>query len=225
VDARSFGFIGRLTSGSNVEFTWKSSPTKTFQDALTRETIVGADGVGGNSSTVPRVLNALLGTKFKVVEGYKGTADTALAMQRGEVEGMVFTLQTLKTLHPDWLDPGAVNFLWLQAPTRYPGFPDVPSLAEFATNDEQRAILAFLCGNSALGRSLATPPGVPAETIALFRQAFDGMIKDSDFQADAARRKLPIDSAGGAEVEAIVKGTMETPSASIARLADILKQD
>jgi len=225
VDARSFGFIGRLASGSDVELTWKSSPTKTFQDALARETILGADGVGGNSSTVPRVLNALLGTKFKVVEGYKGTADAALAMQRGEVEGMVFSLQNLKALHPEWLDSGAVNFLWVQAPTRYPGFPDVPSLVEFATNDEQRAILGFLCANSALGRPLVAPPGVPAETIALFRQAFDAMIKDSDFQADAAKRKLPIDSAGGAEVEAIVKRTMETPPVSIARLEEILKQD
>src|SRR5882724_5089571 len=68
VDARSFGYIGRLAAGSDAELTWKTSPTKTFKDTLSRETIVGADGVGGNSSTVPRVLNALLGTRFKVVE-------------------------------------------------------------------------------------------------------------------------------------------------------------
>ena len=165
VDARAFGFIGRLVAGSDAELTWKTSQTKNFQDAMTRETIVGADGVGGNSSTIPRVLNALFGTRFKIVEGYKGTADTALAMQRGEVEGMIMSLQNLKALHPEWLEPGAVNFLWVQAPKRYNNFPDVPALVEFATNDEQRAILNFLCGNSALGRSLTTPPGVPAEIL------------------------------------------------------------
>src|SRR5262249_36342554 len=145
VDARDFGYIGRLAAGSDAELTWKTSATKTFKDALARETILGADGVGGNSSTVPRVLNALLGTKFKVVEGYKGTPDTALAMQRGEVEGMIFALQTIKTLHPDWIDQKAVNFLWVQAPQRVAEYPDVPTLVEFATNDEQRAILSFLC--------------------------------------------------------------------------------
>jgi tripartite-type tricarboxylate transporter receptor subunit TctC len=226
VDAATFGFIGRLASGSDVEITWKSSPTKTVEDALVRETIVGADGVGGNSSVVPRVLNAILGTKFKVVEGYKGTADAALAMQRGEVEGIIFPLQTLQSLHPDWLETGtAVNILWVQAPIRNPGFPNVPSLLELARDDDQRAMLGVLCATGALGRSLTTPPGVPAETIAVFRKAFDAMAKDSDFQADAVRRKLPIDYASGADVAAIVKQTMDTPPATLARLEQILKSD
>lgn len=223
VDARSFGYIGRLAAGTDAEITWNTSATKTFKDALTRETILGADGVGGNSSTVPRVLNALFGTKFKVVEGYKGVADAALAMQRGEVEGIVFALQTIKSLHPEWIEQKAVNFLWIQAPTRYAEYPDVPSLTEFATNDEQRAILGFLCGNAALGRSLTAPPGVPVEIIALYREAFDAMTKDADFKADAAKRKLPIDYASGSDVAATVKGIMETPPASIARLQEILR--
>src|SRR5262245_3030808 len=134
VDAGTFGYIGRMVTVTDIEITSASSPTKTFKDAQARETIVSSDGVGGVSSTVPRVLNAILGTKFKIVEGYKGTADQSLAVERGEVEGMSFALQNVKKLHPEWLE-GKVNFLWAIAPKRFAEFPDIPALVEFAQTD------------------------------------------------------------------------------------------
>jgi tripartite-type tricarboxylate transporter receptor subunit TctC len=105
---------------------------------------------------------------------------------------------------------------------RYPGSPEIPSVAEFAPNDAARTLIQIACSPAAIGKSLAAPPGVPAETIAALRQAFAAMLKDADFQADAARRKLPIEAATGEEMQSEVAAVMATPPAAIENLGRIL---
>jgi tripartite-type tricarboxylate transporter receptor subunit TctC len=223
VNANDFGFIGRLTSTVDVEITWKTSATKTFEDAKNRETIVGSSGVTSNASFVPRIMNALFGAKFKIVEGYKSAADAVLAMQRGEVEGTVQTLQTMNVLHPEWTAEGDVNILWQQTMKRHPNYPDIPAIGEFATNDAQRQVLALAASTSAIGRSLAVPPGTPPAVLQMYRTAFQQMIKDPEFIADAKTRKLPLDPATGDDVAGYVRETMATPAPAIEMLRDALK--
>jgi tripartite-type tricarboxylate transporter receptor subunit TctC len=208
-------------SGSDAEITWEASATKTFAGAQTRETIVGSAGPTSQGSIVPRITNAILGTRFKIVEGYKGTSDLALAMLRGEIEGMNFSLQNLPALHPEWIAEKKVQVLWLQALERDPAFPDVPTLTELAKDDGQRALLTFVTSDAAIGRSLAAPPGVPEATIALLRAAFDAMAGDGDFVADAAKRKLPLRPATGQRVQDWIKATMATSPETIERLKAI----
>lgn len=219
-----FGFIGRLSPSIDAEVTWYTSPTKTFDDAKQNETIVGSDGATSNGSTVVRVVNSLFGTKFQLIEGYKGAADIALAIQRGEVQAMIVSLQTVGTLYPDWLKDKKVNFLWQQATKRDPAFPDVPALVEFGTNDQEHVLLTMLASQGDIGKSVAAPPGTPAEVLAALRSAFDEMIQDPEFVADAAARKLPIDAASGETVQALIAGTMNSPPGAVAALAQILNK-
>jgi hypothetical protein len=204
------------------ELTWKTSPTKTFEDAKARETTVASSGQGDPAGFVPRIMNELFGTRFKIVQGYRGTADMALAMERGEVEGTLSSLPLMKTLHPDWVANNSVNVLWQNTAVRKPGFTGVPSIMEFAKNDQQRALLKLATSAGELGRSLAGPPGLPDDVVVSYRNAFDAMTRDSDFVADAKRRGLILDVASGNEIQALVKVTMGSPKSAVDHLVKII---
>ncbi|MEQ9692184.1 MAG: tripartite tricarboxylate transporter substrate-binding protein [Bauldia litoralis] len=223
IEPLAFRPIGRLTSIIEAQLTWHDSPTKTFADAQERETLVAGDGARGNASTVLSVMNARFGAKFNPVLGYKGTADMALAMERGEVEGIVHPLQTLDATHPDWVSENKVNFLWQQATARHPDYPEIPAIVEFADDAEGKALLSLLARQGEIGRSLSAPPGTPPETVEAFRAAFDAMIVDPDFIADARTRNLPLDPATGEEVEELIAATIESPAEVTAELNRILE--
>jgi len=223
VDPKAFGMIGRLSESRELEITWKTSPTKSFADAQQRETAMASDGATGNGSTVLRVLNTYFGTTFKLIEGYSGTAEMALAMERGEVEGMIASVQTMKNAHPEWIADGDIHILWQQAADRSPDFPDVPALVEFARNDEERALLDLLVAQGQIGKSLVAPPGLPAEMLAAYRAAFEQMIVDPGFLADAKKRALDIMPASAAELDAVVARTFASDPAVVEKLAAVLK--
>lgn len=223
VDPTTFGMIGRLAESRELEITWQSSPTKTFADAQQRETPMASDGPTGNGSTVLRVLNTYFGTKFKLIEGYSGTAEMTLAMERGEVEGMVASVQTVTVSHPDWIADRQVNVLWQQAADRSPLFADVPAIVEFAQNEEERSLLELLVVQGQIGKSLAAPPGVPEDVLAAFRAAYGQMIVDPDFLADAKKRNLDIMPGTPADLDAIVSRTLASDPAAVAKLAAVLK--
>jgi tripartite-type tricarboxylate transporter receptor subunit TctC len=225
VEAGDFGYVGRLTSPLGVAVTWHTSPTKTVADAKLRDTTMAATGATSMSSFIPRLLDALIGTKFKVVEGYKGSADMALAMERGEVGGLSWNLDSIASAHPNWLGADGVNILWLIALERNRHYPDIPALTEFAENEQQRALIAVVASEGGIGRSLALPPGVPDEVVAAYQSAFDQMIKDPGFIADAGRRMLPLDPASGSTVRDIVRTTLKTPPGTIEALDRILKSE
>ncbi len=223
VKADDFAYIGRVTSPASIVFTGDASPTKTIADAKMRETTMAASGAGASSSYLPRVANALLGTKFKVIEGYKGTADMALAMERGEVEGFTWNLDSIASSHPEWLGDEGLNIFFVTSVERSPRHPDTPALTELAENDEQRSLFALLAAEGDIGRSLVLPPGVSDDLIAAYRAAFDEMIRDPDFIAGAKQRGVPVDPASGEAVQKIVTTSMNVSPATIKVLADILK--
>jgi tripartite-type tricarboxylate transporter receptor subunit TctC len=225
LDVATLNYLGRLDSVISAEVTWHTSATKTIEDAKQRETTLASSGIASNSSFIPRMLNGMIGTKFKVVEGYKGIPDMAKAMESGEVEGTLLSATSITTMHPDWATDGSVNFLWLVATTRSPQFPGVPSLVEFAENDDQKQLLWLAASTADVGRPVVAPPGVPADRVEVLRRAFDAMIKDPDFLADANTRKLSLDPATGEAVQEAVRTTMSTPPAVVETLKKILAGD
>ena len=222
VDAASFNLIGRLSTNVELQVTWHTSATKSFEDAKRRETVTAATGATGISSFVPRTMNALLQTKFKVVDGYQGSAEMALAVERGEAEGMVQTWAGLQSTHPQWLSERRLNLLWQIGTSRHPELPDVPAIVELAQTPEQLSALKLIAGTADIGRSLAAPPGVPAERVQILRAGFDAMVKDAAFLADAKRRNLPIEPASGEEVQALVASAMATPESVLKTVRKIL---
>ena len=221
VDASTFNYIGRLDSLIAAEVTWHTSATKTVDDAKLRETTLASSGVASSSSFIPRMLNDMIGTKFTVVEGYKGIPDMSLAMERGEVEGALVSATTITMTNPDWLTDGKVNLLWLVATTSRPEFPGVPSIVELAQNEEQKELLWLAASTADVGRPLAAPPGVPSDRVEILRRAFNAMIRDPDFLADAKTRNLSLDPAPAEDVQAAVSKTMSTPPAIVEKLKAI----
>ncbi len=207
-----FGWIGRVDSLVNMAFLWKTSPVKTFADALTTQSTLSATGVGSTVYVYPNVINHLLGTKFKLVLGYKGSSEAMLAVERGEVEGHSTSWVALKVAHPSWIAEKSVNIIVQFALKRHPEMADVPTAIEVARTDEQRAILAPVMNAAEVGSAFFTTPGVPADRLTALRRAFDATMKDPEFLADVERTRLSVNPVAGEELQKLV-GEVSTPAA------------
>jgi tripartite-type tricarboxylate transporter receptor subunit TctC len=222
IDAGTYNFIGRLTSNVEAQFTWQTSVTKSLEEAKRREVIVAATGTTSPSTIVPRMLNETIGTRFKIVQGYPGTAEAALAMERGEVEGMMQSLESLQSARPDWLAEKKIHFIWQLALKPHPDFPEVPAVGQLGGTTEEQSMLRLIAGTADIGRSLVAPPAVPAERIAALRTAFAAMVADPEFRAAAKTRNAHLDPASGEALQEIVAAAMATPAPVVERTRAIV---
>jgi tripartite-type tricarboxylate transporter receptor subunit TctC len=207
--AGEFSFIGRMAPAPNVTFIMATSAVKTINDAFDKVAVLGATGKSATNSVYPTVLNNVLGTKFKIVNGYEGTAAAILAMERGEIEGHSPTYDSLKAIHPDWITDKRVNIVVQYSLRRHPELPAVPTSGELARTDEQRAILNAVSSASEIGKFLLTTPGVPAERVTALRRAFDMMVKDPEFIAEAQKLRIELLPLSGEELQKIVESVQD----------------
>jgi hypothetical protein len=191
-DARKLSWIGSMNAEVAVSVAWHSSPVRGAQDLFATELIVG--GVQATDATVvyPNVLNRILGTKFKVVPGYHGTSEVALAVERGEVQGIgSWNYSSLLYNRPDWLRDRKVNVLLQIALRPHPDLAGTPGVLDLAHDENERALLRLVFGQLAMGRPILGPPELAAEPLGILRGAFDAMMKDAAVREDA--RKLNIE--------------------------------
>lgn len=197
-------WIGRIDSLINMVFLWHTSPVKTFDDALKIESKLSGTGVGSTVSVYPTVTNNVLGTKFKLIMGYKGSNDAQLAVERGEVEGHSTSWTAVKVAHPDWRPQKKINIIVQYALKRHAELPDVPTVVELAKTDEQRQILRAVMNATEIGTAFFTTPGAPPDRVTALRRAFDATMKDPEFLAEAARTKLTVGLLPGEELQKLV---------------------
>jgi tripartite-type tricarboxylate transporter receptor subunit TctC len=209
--ASQFNWIGRLATNPNITFILNTSSVKTIKDAFDKVAILGATGRSSTNTVFPLVLNNVLGTKFRIVTGYEGTAAVMLAMERGEVEGLSSTYDGLKAQREDWLKQKKVNIVVQYLLRRHPELPDVPTSAEIATTPLQAMILRTVSSASEIGKFILTTPGVPADRVAALRAAFDAMVRDPDFLAEAEKLRVEVDPLPGMELQKIVLETQGIP--------------
>jgi ABC-type phosphate/phosphonate transport system substrate-binding protein len=222
LDTTKLIYIGNPNADNNTTATWYTSGVKTIEDAKGKQVIMGATG-GSTSSQYPKAMNALIGTKFKIVIGYPGGNDINLAMEKGEVDGRGSNAWgAWKATRPDWLRDKKINILVQIGLTKAPDLPDVPLLIDLAANDQDRAILKLLSASSTIGRPVFTSPGVPAERVKALRDAFDAMVKDPVFLAEAAKEHFDINPVSGAEMQKIVADIVATPKPIADRLLQII---
>ncbi|MDB5593663.1 MAG: hypothetical protein JWM36_624 [Hyphomicrobiales bacterium] len=192
-DARKFSWIGSMNADVGVSLSWHTSPVKTAADLMKTELIVGGAGATDQSVVFPTALNRILGTKFKIIPGYAGSAATSLALERGEISGIGgMNFSSILANKPDWLRDKQVNILVQLALDRHPDLPDVPTVVELAKTDQQRAVLELVFSQSSMGRAILGPPGIPADRLKALRSAFDAMMKDKAFLAEAEKMKMEI---------------------------------
>jgi hypothetical protein len=168
VDVRRFGWLGGVSLPSRICASWHTSQVKTVEDIFARELIVPGGGPSSALSLLPIVINHVLNTKFKIVEGYKGFADAMLAVQRGEVEGICNTYGQV-IAHEEMNRERKLNILFTGEETT--PRPDIPSIFRFVKTDAQAQLLRFVFSSTEFGRPYVFPPEVPADRVAAVRDA------------------------------------------------------
>lgn len=206
-----FNWIGRIDSLTNIVFTWHTSPVKTFADAQRIESKLAATGAGSTVSIYPTVTNNVLGTKFKLIMGYKGSNEAQLAVERGEAEGHSTAWTAVKVAHPDWVADHKINIIVQYALKPHPELPDVPVVVDLARNDQERAVLRAVMNATEVGTSFMTTPGVPPDRVAALRQAFNQTMKDPDFLAETERLKLTVNPIDGVQLQNLVAEVSNLP--------------
>ena len=197
-------WVGRIDSLINIVFMWHTSKVKTFADALKIESTLSGTGAGSTVSIYPTVMNNVFGTKFKLVMGYKGSAEAQLAVERGEVEGHSTSWTAVKVGHPDWLPDKTISILVQFSLKRHPELPDIPTAVDLARNDEEQQVLSAIMVAAEVGSAFFTTPGVPPDRLAALRRAFDATMKDPEFLAEAEKMKVGISPMTGEELQKLV---------------------
>ena len=224
-DARQLNWVGRISSGGlDVHHTWHTTGIKSFDELLTREVVVGGGGPTSASVVLPTAINNLMGGKLKILGGYRGTADTTLALERGEIEMALQNWENLRRTSVDWLREKKINLIVQYALQRHPELPDVPTIMELSKTEDQRQVWTLLLRPSMIGYTLALPPGVPADRVALLRKAFIEMTEDPAMQAEAEKANLVIDPVGGDKLEESVQSLFKVDPTAIAKVKSLLQR-
>jgi tripartite-type tricarboxylate transporter receptor subunit TctC len=218
-----FTWIGSANHETSVCVALASSEVARFDDLKTRELIVGATGAADDTVQFAKVISAVFGAKLKIVSGYPGGNDVALAMERGEVQGRCgWSWSTVKATHAAWVEQKKMHLLVQLALARHPELPDVPLITEMPMNAEQQQVVKLVFARQVMGRPFAAPPGIPADRAQALRKAFMDTMNDKDFLADAERSKLEIVPVPGDRVQALVQEAYATPEAVVRKTADML---
>jgi tripartite-type tricarboxylate transporter receptor subunit TctC len=223
-DSTKFGWIGSMTQTVFVTVTWHASPTKTLQDAMARETTLGASGTSADSYVLAMLSNNLLGTKFKVVVGYAGATEVSLAVEKGEVDGEAGKdWTTLTSTRPQWIRDKKVNILVQMGMKPHPDIKGVPMAIDLARTPEDRQVMEVIFAKFGMSRPFMAPPDLPAERLATLRSAFDATVKDPAFLAEAEKLGMEINPVNGADLQTLVSRIMNTQPALAERAREALK--
>jgi tripartite-type tricarboxylate transporter receptor subunit TctC len=205
LDVTKLNWIGRLDAIDVVNVAWHSAGVKSIEDVKTRPLAIAATSPTGTSVMMPTAINKLIGTQFKVVQGYKGTAEQYLAMEKGETEGMGNAIWSqLKRSHPHWIAEKKLVPLYQDGYYRAPGLEDVPTAMELAKNDDDRKVLRLLGSTAEVGRSFYVGPQVPAERVTALRQAFMAMTRDAAFKAEAEKLNIVLNPMPGEDLQKMI---------------------
>lgn len=216
-------WIGNLSQSNNVAMVWPTSKIRTIAQARVAEFKVGATGVGATSAQLPALYNALLGTKFKLIIGYKSSAEMDLACERGELDGRTVTAWPTFVAGLPRETAAKVDALLQAGARKDPALPHVPLLSDEVRGDpDKEAIADFMTLNWAMTRPIAAGPGVPQERVALLRRAFDATMKDREFLAEAARMAAEIDPMSGEDVQRSVAQVLATPRELVTKIQAIM---
>src|SRR6266849_3666682 len=222
--ADKFTWIGSANNEVSVCVAWKTSGITSLEQTLSKELIVGGTGAAADTDQFPRILNGVLGTKFKIVTGYPGGNDITLAMERGEVKGRCgWSWSSVLATHKRWVDDKTITVLVQLSLAKHPDLPDIPLVMDFAQTDEQKLIFKLIFARQVMGRPFVAPPGLPKDRADALRKAFDDTMKDPEFLADAARTQLEITPVSGVEVEKLVAEIYQTPKPVADKAAELIR--
>lgn len=223
-DGTRFGWIGSANDEVSLCVSVASSGIATFDDLLKKELVISGTGASNESDQFPKVLNATLGTRMKLVSGYPTGNGVNLAFERGETQGRCgWSYSSIKTTHSQWLTYKRLNLLVQISFKKHPELPHVPLVMDLARNEKQRQIYQLIFARQVLGRPFLTTPNVPADRLAALRKAFMDTMNDKTFLADAQRMRAEITPVSGDEVQRIVNQIYAAPPEIAAKAGELMR--
>ena len=218
----NFSWIGSMGKQRAICVTWHTSPIKSWDDAKSRVVNVSATGATSNNATLPRLLNHLTGSQFKVITGYS-TSGMRLAMEKGEVEGICgLSYQTLIASAPQWFQGNQLTIIGQLGIGESAALPGVPNVLDLVKDPVDHEALALLVLPQEMGRPHVAPPNVPTDRLAMLRKAFDATMKDPEFLVEAEKMQMIIEPLTGDEMNVLLKKAYATPEPVIARAVDLI---
>jgi tripartite-type tricarboxylate transporter receptor subunit TctC len=224
IEPRKVIWLGATSRPSRVCARWYTAPVKTPADLFTQDFIVGAAGATSSLAILPTVLNKVLGTKFRIVEGYQGMGDAMLAMQRGETQGMCASYAQFR-IGDQLVQDGKVTFLLRAEEAPLVEVPDVPSIFDYAKTDEQRQLMRFVFSSTEFGRPYAFPPDVPQDRIDIMRKAIANAAHDPDLLAEASNIKMDMTYTPPDRLAQLVTDLYKTPPQIIETVKALLPNE
>ena len=222
-DPPRLSWIGTPAKETNVCIAYHTAAVKTVQDLMTKQLILGDTGAGTGTRSYPKALNELIGTKFKLVGGFPASSEVFLAMERGEVEGICESLDSIKIRRPSWIPEKKIAILFQGGEAPNPELKDVPFVLDLARTPDVKQAIEFLYAGQGIGRPFVAPPDMPAQRLKMLRDAFNATMTDADFVAEAKKSKLEIEPETGAHLAALIGKIYATPKPIVDRVTSLIK--
>lgn len=220
-DATELQWLGAPSVRTYTLGVWHTTPIKTIEDAKKQEVTLASTGKAATSTLLPLLLNKLIGTKFRVIHGYKGGGAMNLAVERGEVWGRTNYYSGYLGVRPDWLRDGKIVFLATIGPPREE-VKNVPRMRDLVKPGIDRQMVDLLESNFNVGQAFYVPPGVPKARVNLLRKSFTAMLNDPAFHEEAKKRRVPSFTRTWQQVEEAVKVGYASPKPVAEKLATLL---
>jgi tripartite-type tricarboxylate transporter receptor subunit TctC len=220
-DATKLRWLGAPSVRTYTLGVWHTTPANTIQDAMKTEITLASTGRAATSTLWPDLLNKLIGTKFKVIHGYKGGGAMNLAVERGEVQGRTNYFSGYLGVRPHWIKEGKIKFLATIGPSR-PEVKNVARTRDLVKPGMERAMIDLLESNFNVGQAFYVPPGTPEARVNVLRKAFTAMLKDPAFHALGKKRRVPTITRTWQQVEEAVKVGYASPKDVAENLATLL---
>jgi tripartite-type tricarboxylate transporter receptor subunit TctC len=224
-DMRTFGWLGSANITSNTCVFSKRAGIATANDLLTKSVVIG--GSGGSTEFAPNLLNAMLGTKFNIVKGYRSTGAVLPAIERGEVEGMCgWGWDSARVNGRDYFARGIISVGLDCGNERHPELAarGVPFMMDLVKDEETKKVLHFLFSYLVFIRPFVTPPGIPADRLKALQDAFAATLKDPEFLADANRAGVEIRFASPERVMGALNDIFNAPEPIKTRALEELRK-
>ena len=217
-DVEDFQWVGSISQRPIVVSVWHKAPALTLEDARKTQVIMGSSGTGSETYMAPKLMNALLGTRFKIVKGYKGGAAINKSIEQGETHGRMNYYSGWTAGKPGWVRDKKIVHL-IQYGPRIKELPNVPAFKDLVKTDLDRQMLTFMEASPKIGMGFWMAPAVPKARVAALRTAFMATMKDPAFLADAKKRRAPVAPISGKKLQAIVKEAYSMPANVITELS------
>jgi tripartite-type tricarboxylate transporter receptor subunit TctC len=219
-----FNWLGSFNADTGVVTIWSAAKVKSMDDAFRETAVLGGSGPN-DSEAYPALMNRTIGTKFRIVSGYRSNSAVMLAIERGEVDGVSGSWSSMKAQKPQWLRDKQVNVVVQIGKTRHPDLASVPLVIDYVKRDEDRAMWNVMIAMATMGRPLAAPPGVSPELVKILRAGFEATMKDPEFRSDMERTHRELTPVSGEEMQHMLEEVARVPADTLMKLNTYIKRE